>query len=88
MTFDRRHIKQAENLIEIQKHNQKKFYEKNHFYVFKHISEERKNEICEKAFLWKEDNKQFVGNNLLNHLYLTLNKCAHILKLEYGDFYF
>lgn len=65
--------------------NRNTFYQLNHFYGFKKITEERKEEILNKAFFWKQENSSLVGRVLLDKLYLMLIKSHRLLGIERGD---
>ncbi len=73
------------------KFNQNKkhlFYEKNKFYGFKKISEERKKEIEEIAHFWANQNQKLNPNQKLFALYNLLNKPFEIKmvpKLQAND---
>lgn len=69
------------------KQNQKRlFYEKNKFFGFKKITEERKKEIEEKAQVWVLQNKELNYEQKLFSLYHLLNKeYKAYLKLEAND---
>lgn len=55
--------------------NQKRyFYEKNKFYRFKTITEERKNKIENLALLWSEDNNNISFKDKLYKIYIFLNE--------------
>lgn len=60
--------------------NKKEFYIKNRFYGFKNITEERRDEILQKAFIWLAKNTM-EGENKLNRLYFILNDNDYLSKL-------
>lgn len=59
----------------LHKQNQRHlFYEKNKFYGFKKITEERKNAIAEKAQLWLLNNQEMNNSDKLFAIYHLLNQ--------------
>lgn len=71
------------------KQNQKRlFYEKNKFYGFKEITEERKKEIEEQAEFWVLQNKELDNQERLYNLYCFLNvttEQGNVYKLKAHD---
>lgn len=66
---------------------QKLFYEKNKFYGFKKITDERKKEIEEKATFWSLQNNEMSNNQKLFSILYLLNKKHQLepLKIELHD---
>ncbi len=58
------------------------FYEKNKFYRFKTITEERKNEIENLALLWSEEYDNISFKDKLYQIYIYLNKESKKLDKE------
>lgn len=67
------------------KYEKKLFYEKNKFYGFKKITDERKEEIEEKATFWSLQNKDLKNDQKLFSIFYLLNKKHELLRIELHD---
>lgn len=83
--FDSRTIRELSYVITAQENYRKIFFEDNHFYGFKKISEERRDYIIKKAFDWNLINSKLVGNKKLEQIYLLLTKGKRNFDIERDD---
>ena len=63
----------AQKIKEKNEKEKKKFFQNNKLSYFKKITESRKDELYEKAFLWNEEYKNYSTNEKMFNLYYYLN---------------